>query len=127
MTTNGQKSSKTLNVLLWTAQILLTATMIWAALMKLLQPVDKLAEMWPWTAENPGLVRTTGIADLLGGIGLILPAFLKRPGWIAYTAYGIVLLMVAAGMFHISRGEASQIGVNVFVAMLAGFIAWGRK
>lgn len=39
---------------------------------------------------------------------------------------GIVGLMVCASIFHITRGEASLIGVNIIFAVIAGFIAWGR-
>jgi hypothetical protein len=35
--------------------------------------------------------------------------------------------MLCAIVFHISRGEASVIGFNIFLAALAIFIAWGRK
>ncbi|MBE7174682.1 MAG: DoxX family protein, partial [Williamsia sp.] len=79
--TNQQKPATVLNIVLWIVQLLLAATLVWAAGMKLVQPIDKLAAMWPWTGQIPAaLVRLTGIPDLLGAIGLILPAFLRiRP------------------------------------------------
>ena len=45
--------------------------------MKFFQPADKLAEMWVLTADNAGLVKFTGVLDLLAGIGLVLPALLR--------------------------------------------------
>jgi hypothetical protein len=123
-----QKASKTINVFLWIAQALLAACLIWAAGMKLLQPIDKLAAMWPWTAEHPVLVKVTGIFDLLAGIGLVLPGVLRiQPRLTVYTAIGVIALMVTASVFHIGRGEAAQIGFNVFVAVVAGFVVWGRR
>lgn len=123
-----QKTSKTINAILWIAQVLLALTFMWAAFMKLFQSADALAKMWSWTADNALLVKFTGIIDLAAGIGLVVPALLRiRPKLTIYAAYGTVILMAAAGAFHILRGEASQIGFNVFVAVLAGFIAWGRK
>ncbi|MES2555287.1 MAG: DoxX family protein [Bacteroidota bacterium] len=117
-----------MNILLWTAQLLLALTLGWASAMKLFLPAEKLAEMWPWTADNSGLVKLTGVLDLLAAIGLILPALLRiQPKLTIYTAYALVALMIAAAIFHISRGEASQIGVNIFVVLLALFIAWGRQ
>ena len=38
-----------------------------------------------------------------------------------------IALMIVASAFHIARGEGSQIGFNIFVAILAAFIAWGRQ
>jgi uncharacterized membrane protein YphA (DoxX/SURF4 family) len=125
---NHQGTSKGLNVALWVAQVLLSLSFIWAAYMKLFSPADQLAAMWPWTADHFALVKTTGVLDLLTGIGLILPGLLHiRPVLTVYAAYGTVLLMIVASLFHISRGEASVIGVNAVFAALAVFIAWGRR
>lgn len=117
-----------MKIALWIAQTLLAATLIWAAYTKLFTPAVELATMWPWTAENPGLVRITAIFDLIGGLGLILPTLLNiKPRLTVYAAYGVIALMICAIVFHFTRGEASNTGFNFFVAALAGFIAWGRS
>lgn len=125
--TNQKNPSNTLNIILWITQVLLSITFIWAACMKLFQSSDKLAAMWPWTAENTVLVKLTGVLDLLAGLGLVLPGLLRiQPKLTIFTAYASIALMIAAIIFHVSRGEASQIGINIFFAALAAFIAWGR-
>jgi uncharacterized membrane protein YphA (DoxX/SURF4 family) len=122
------KHSKGLNIALWTAQVVLAAGFIWASSMKLFQSPEKLAEMWPWTAENVFLVKITGILDLLAGTGLILPGLLRfQPKITFFAAVGTIVLMIAAIIFHVSRGEASLTGVNFFFAAAALFVAWGRK
>ena len=121
------KTSNILNIFLWIAQLLLAAGFIWAAFMKICQPAEKLAEMWPWTLENPGLVKLTGILDLLAGMGMVLPVLFRQPKLTVYAAYGTILLMIAASTFHIARGEAPLIGINIFFAALAVFVAWGRR
>ena len=116
-----------MNIALWTAQVLLATTFAWAAGMKLFQSPEKLAEMWPWTAGNPTLVKVTAIFDLLAGLGLVLPGLLRLSNKVTVlAAFGTIALMIAAIVFHVSRGEASLIGINVFFAVLAGFVAWGR-
>lgn len=119
---------QTANVLLWTLQILLSGSLIWAGSMKLFQPIETLKTMWPWTGEvSNAFVKLTGVFDLLGAFGLILPALLRlKPVFIPLSAIGIILLMIAAGIFHISRGETEQIGVNIVFSILAGLIVWGR-
>ncbi|SHN10327.1 DoxX family protein [Chitinophaga sp. CF418] len=126
--TNQQKSSKAMNIILWIAQVFLAAGFLWAAAMKLLQPIEKLAAMWPWTGQvSPLIVRLLGVIDLLGALGLILPSLLRiKPGLTAITAIAIIVLMICASVFHIVRGEAAVIGFNIFFALLAAFIAWGR-
>ncbi|MCF6406859.1 DoxX family protein [Chitinophaga filiformis] len=126
--TNQQKSSGAMHIILWIAQIILAAGFLWAAAMKLFQPIEKLAAMWPWTGQVSSLiVRLLGVIDLLGALGLILPTLLRiRPGLTAITAVAIIVLMLCASVFHIVRGEAAVIGVNIFFALIAAFIAWGR-
>jgi uncharacterized membrane protein YphA (DoxX/SURF4 family) len=119
------KNSNLWNTSLWIAQGLLTLTFIWAGAMKLFKPADL---PWQWIKENPNLVKATAILDLLAGIGLVLPALLRiQPKLTIYASYGIIALMIGASSFHISRGETSQIGFNIFVALNAVFIAWGRQ
>lgn len=120
--------SKGLNIALWVAQGLISLTLIWAGYAKLFQPIEETAQMLPWALDNPGLLKFTGIVDLLGGIGIVLPAALRiQPKLTVFAAYGTIALMIAASVFHISRGEASLIGMNIFFLVLAGFIAWGRN
>lgn len=125
---NRPFSSRIMHSILWAAQLLLAASLAWAASMKLFQPVEKLSAMWPWTGQaGHGLVVFTGIADLCAALGLVVPSWLCiAPRLTPVTAVAVVVLMVCAGIFHIVRGEASVIGVNLFFAAIAVFIAWGR-
>lgn len=125
MTKTEEKTSKTMNIILWIVQVLLAATFIWAGAMKLFQ-ADELP--WLWTKEHPQLVTIAGIFDLLAGVGLVLPGLLGiLPKLTVYAAYGTIALMVAASVFHIMRGEGNQIGFNIFILVSAVFIAWGRE
>lgn len=120
-------SPKWLNITLWIAQSLIALTLVWAAYAKLLQPFEETAIMMPWAKDNPGLLKFTGMIDLLGALGIILPAALRiQPKLTVFAAYGIIVLMILSSGFHISRGEASLIGMNIFFLILAVFIAWGR-
>jgi len=124
-----QQHSKSVIIALWVTQIILAVCFIWGAAMKLFLPIEKLSAMWPWAGEiSPVLVRTTGVLDLLAGIGIIIPTIFRIYSKIVtLTAIGIIILMFSASIFHICRGEASQIGINIFIAVLAIFVFWGRK
>ncbi|SHM87068.1 DoxX-like family protein [Chitinophaga jiangningensis] len=116
---------KVLNVLLWMAQGILAATLLWAGFMKILAPQGL---PFPWVKEHPLLVVLTGITDLLGGAGVVLPGLLRiLPKLVVTAAYGIIALMISAIIFHISRGEASDIGFNIGMIVIALFVAWGRR
>ncbi|MFY7890319.1 MAG: DoxX family protein [Spirosomataceae bacterium] len=126
--TTTNNSSKVMHFSLWAAQGFLALIFIWAAYTKLLQPLEEAAKMLPWAKDNPGLVKITGIIELLAVLGMILPSALRiQPNLTVYAAYGIIALMISAAVFHISRGEASLIGMNIFFLLLAAFVAWGRS
>lgn len=123
--TSEQRTSKTMNIILWITQGLLSATFIWAGFMKIFRPEDL---PFPWVKDNINLVPITGIVDLLGGLGIVLPTLLRiQPKLTNFAAYGIIVLMTVASVFHISRGEVKDIGFNIFMALLAVFVAWGRQ
>ena len=123
-----QKPSKALNISLWVLQFLLAAMFLMVGIMKLSQPIEKLSESLPWAAQVPeALVRFIGLSELLGAIGLILPALLRiKPILTPVAAIGIAIVMVLATFFHISRGETGAIGMNIILILIAAFIAWGR-
>lgn len=127
MTTDA-KPHKALHIILWILQVLLAAMFLMAGFMKLTAPVDKLSEMMPWVNDfSETAVRLIGLSELLGGIGLVLPALLRiQPGLTPLAALGIALIMVLAAVYHISKGETKVIGINVVIAAVALFIAWGR-
>jgi hypothetical protein len=69
-----------------------------------------------------------GVLDLLGGIGILLPAVTRiAPALTVLAALGCTALQVGAIVFHLSRGEAADTPFNVLLAALALFVAWGRR
>jgi hypothetical protein len=82
----------------------------------------------PWTAEvGAGMVRFIGISELLGGLGLVLPSLTRiQPRLTALAALGLVVVMVLAAGFHVTRGEFQHVPMNLVLGGLAAFVAWGR-
>lgn len=127
MTPQPEKS-KALSVALWVAQALLAVLFVGTGVFKLVTPVATLAGLWPWAGEYPALVRATGIIDLAGGLGLVLPALTRRrPGLTALAAAGCALLQVCAIAFHLTRGEGANTPFNFAVLALTLFVLWGRR
>ncbi|NNE55690.1 MAG: DoxX family protein [Flavobacteriales bacterium] len=121
------KRSKGLHIALWVAQGVLAAAFIMAGFMKITLPMDEMAAngMSFVTAFSEGMVRFIGISEILGGIGLILPAALRiKPIFTPVAASGLALVMVLAAIYHISVGEAPV--PNIILFALAVFVAWGR-
>lgn len=125
---NAGSSSKPLHHGLWAAQIVLAAMFGMAGAMKATTPIPELAATLPWAASVPeALVRFIGFAELAGAIGLVVPAALRiKPQLTALAAAGLALVMVLAGAFHLVRGEAAALPINLGLLALAAFVAWGR-
>ena len=69
----------------------------------------------------------SGIAEILGGLGLILPMVTSLPSNITVlAAIGLLVLMIAAIVFHLGRDEASNVPINVINAAVMAYIAYGR-
>jgi putative oxidoreductase len=81
-----------------------------------------------WVAYTPALlVRFIGVSELLGAIGLVLPAALKiRPQLTTLAAAGLSLIMLLANLMHIYRGEFFVLPMTLVLLALAAFVAYGR-
>jgi len=127
MTTKHVKKSKTWNVILWIAQVLVAGMFLMVGLMKTFTPLQELSKIMPMAAEMPLLTRFIGLSELAGGLGLLLPAALRiRPQLTVLAAAALGFVMVLALIYHLVRGEFSAIGTNIVLGVVAVFIAWGR-
>lgn len=99
---------------------------IWA--MKLFLPVDRLAALWIWPAQVPEpFLRTMGLIDLAGGVGILLPMLTGvRPRLVLVAALGCNVLQLVAIVFHDSRGEANVTPFNLVLLVPSFFVLWGR-
>lgn len=120
---------KRLHLLLWVVQILLGLAFASAGWMKTTQPIADLAAAMGWPGEMPaGLVRFIGVSELLGGIGLILPAATRILPWLTPLAgVGLSIVMLLAALFHVTRAEWAGLPINIVLGALAVFVAWGRS
>ncbi|WP_030264948.1 DoxX family protein [Streptomyces sp. NRRL B-24484] len=118
-----------MNTALWIIAILLAAAFVAAGAMKTAQPREKLvAAGMAWAGDWPaGAVKAIGAAEVLGGLGLVLPAALGvAPVLTAWAALGLALTMVGAAAVHARRKEYPGIAVNLVLLVLAAAVAWGR-
>jgi uncharacterized membrane protein YphA (DoxX/SURF4 family) len=73
------------------------------------------------------LVRFIGVAEVLGGLGLILPAATRILPWLTpVAAAGLALDMLLATFVHLVRGEVGLFGFPLLLGFLAALVAYGR-
>ena len=115
-----------MNIALWIAQGLLAAVFLFAGGIKLVMPIEEMMKQMP--IPLPGwFVQFTGIAEVLGPIGLILPWLLRiRPGLTPLAAAGLVIVMMGATVYNLAAGDVASALITVAVGCLAAFVAYGR-
>jgi hypothetical protein len=125
----SHQPSKGPHIGLWIVQGLLALTFAGTGIWKLITPVSALAAKMPWMAQvSLAFLYTTAIADLLGGLGILLPSVTRiKPGVTVLAALGCVALQACAIAFHFSRGEGANTPFNFALVALSLFVAWGRR
>lgn len=117
-----------MNTAIWVAQVLLAAAFLAAGAMKLALPRKRLVDTGPamaWAADfSDGAVKAIGTAEVLGALGLILPAALGvAPVLTPLAAAGLFLVMVGAAVTHVRRGENSALAGPVALGLLSLAVA----
>lgn len=118
-----------MNIALWVVTALLTLLFLAAGAMKIAQPKAKLAASGQGWVEDfsDSTVKRIGAVEILGALGLILPAVLNIATVLVPTAAsGIFILMTGAAITHARRGEISNVAINIVLGILAAGIAIAR-
>ena len=122
------RSSRALNVTLWAAQLIVAPLFVLVGYTHAAAPIEVAIQRAPWVASLPvALVRFIGVAELAGAIGVLLPAAARiRPMFTPLAAAGLATMMLLAIPFHLLRGEASAVGINLVLGSLATLVVLGR-
>lgn len=118
-----------MNTALWIIASALALAFLAAGLMKVSQPREKLAASgMAWTADfPPAAVKAVGTVEVLGAVGLIVPAALGiAPTLAAWAALGLAATMLGAAVLHLRRKEAAALPAALVLLVLAAGVAWGR-
>ena len=119
-----KSKEKSMTYALWIVQGLLAALFLFAGVMKLVLPLEELKG----PVALPGLfLRFIGVAEVLGGLGLILPGLLGiKPGLTPLAAAGLVIIMIGATAVGLAAGDVAMALIPLAVGLLAAFVAYGR-
>jgi len=116
-----------MNVGLWIAQVLLGLVFVTSGGFKVFfyeksRERLKLAQVSPRSA-----VATIGVLEILGALGMILPAATGIMPWLTpVAAIGLALTMIGATGFNVKNGDASHVPVNLVLLLVAMFVVVGR-
>jgi putative oxidoreductase len=116
------------NIAIWAGQIALAGLYAMGAWFHFL-PAEEAAKMGAvWMLEVPvALPRFIGVMEVLGVLGLILPAATRiMPHLTVWAAAGLLAIQALAIPFHAIRGEFEPLPFNLIYVVLAVFVLWGR-
>jgi uncharacterized membrane protein YphA (DoxX/SURF4 family) len=116
-----------MNIALSISHVLLALGFLYAGWMHAIR-YQEVKKQMAWVRDVPEwLIRSIGAAEILGAIGLILPALTRILPWLTpLAASGLALVMILAVAFHISRNEWRNLSRNLPLLALALFVAIGR-
>ena len=120
-----------MNIALWIVAGLLAIVYLLSGGGKLIMPKEKIAALTPsarWVEDfSAGSVKAIGALEVLGAVGLILPALLDiAPVLVPLAALGLALIMTGAVITRIRRHEPKPMVADLIYLALALFVAWGR-
>lgn len=126
--TAAAPASRSWHIALWAGQIALALLYLMGAWFHFLPPEEAAAMGAVWMSEVPiALPRFIGVMEVLGVIGLILPAATRiMPHLTVWAAAGLLAIQALAIPFHAVRGEFEPLPFNLIYVALAVFVLWGR-
>lgn len=89
---------------------------------------EGLPDLMGWMYElDDNLHIASGVAEILGGLGLILPGLTGiRQRLTVFAALGLAVVMVGAVVWHVGRDEPISIATNILNMAVMGYVAYGR-
>ena len=119
-------TTRRFGAVLWTVQGLLALLFVFAGVTKFTLPAEVLTS---GPVPLPlGFIRFIGVAELLGGLGLVLPGVLRvARGATPLAALGLVTIMTGATAITVQDGAVAAAAIPGLVAALAAVVALGRR
>lgn len=117
-----------MNRLLWVLQWVFGVYWVTIGFVHFVLPVG-LPEPMVWMYDlSPTLHAISGTFEILGGLGLILPAVMRRQvHLVPLAALGLAGVMLGAMVWHVQHGSFATTGpLNVVILTVMLFVAWGR-
>jgi uncharacterized membrane protein len=116
-----------MNTTLWIVQCLLALAFVAAGAMKVFayEKYRAMTEKHGPTGLTRGLITFIGIAELAGGLGVVLPMAIGiAPSLSLWAAAGLSSIMLLAIGFHLRRRE--QPGPALILFLLTVLVLFGR-
>ena len=112
------------NIALWVVQVLLALLFVFSGVMKFLTPIEEMTKQMPWPAA---FIYFIGVAEILGGLGLVLPmAFSVKRKLTPIAALCLLVIMIGAVVVSVMIGGVGMAILPFIAGVLCAVVAYGR-
>jgi uncharacterized membrane protein YphA (DoxX/SURF4 family) len=120
---HGRPQGRAANIATWVLQGLLGLLFVFAGAMKFITPMEEMTRDMPLPAA---FLYFIGVAELLGGLGLILPGALKfQRGLTPLAAIGLTIIMIGAVVL-VARMDVTMAAMPLVTGVLCVVVARSR-
>lgn len=114
-----------MKIVIWVVSALLALVFLAVGGMKLLAPAAELEQSGAGVPVV--LMKVAGAAEVLGALGLILPAATRiMPMLTPVAAAGLTVTMVGATIANVVVGAYAGIPMTVVLGLACAFVGWAR-
>jgi hypothetical protein len=111
---------------LWIVQGLLALLFLFGGVVKFVTPYEEMMAQMP-LALPAWFIYFIGAAEVLGALGLVLPAITHiRPGLVPLAAAGLTIIMIGAVGYSLVGGQGVMAIFPLVVGLFTAFVAYGR-
>ena len=122
----SSSNARTINRLLWAAQIVVALLFLFAGSMKFIMPAAKL-QQGPVVLPI-AFIHFIGICECLGALGLVLPGVLRFQTWLTpLAAAGLTVIMIGATVVTVLAMGAAAAIFPAVVGAITAVIALRRR
>jgi hypothetical protein len=112
-----------MNIVLWILQVILALLFLWGGVFKLVKPLDEIAAM---LGVSVPFLKFISVCEVLGGLGLVLPAALRiKPVLTPLAAIGLLIIMVGAVALT-AKGSIANAILPLVTGIVLLVVAYGR-
>lgn len=117
-----------MNITLWILQCLLAVAFLAAGGMKVMRSKEKISAGMAWAKDfAPGQIKLIGTAEILGGLGIVLPGLVNILPWLTPLAGAALFVLMAGAVYtHVRLKETPRAVPAIVLAVVSLAVAVGR-
>jgi uncharacterized membrane protein YphA (DoxX/SURF4 family) len=117
-----------MNIALWIVQAALALAFLMAGAMKVARTKVQVSATMAWAKDfEPVQIKLIGTAEVLGALGLVLPALTNLLPWLTPLAAAALFALMAGAVYtHLRLKELPHAVPSVALGLFSALVAAGR-